>query len=57
MRRWVETWGGIAEVVTDAHRYGGGLLAAAGIGLWVEPAAALVVFGAWLAYLGLRGRS
>lgn len=43
-----------ATIVIDAHLYGGGLLAAFGIGELILPSAGAIVFGCWLAYLGLR---
>lgn len=45
------------ELVGDLHTYGGALACAAGAA-WVYPPAGLIVFGAFLAWLGLfwRGR-
>ena len=54
LRQWVQAYGGAAELAIDSHRYGGAVLAAVGLGLWVRPAAGLVLFGVFLVYLGLR---
>lgn len=45
-----------ADLVGDAHTYGGALTFAVGLGWGVGPWAGLAAFGAFLAWLGLFWR-
>lgn len=57
LSRWLEIWGGKAEVVADLHAYGGLLLAAVGAEALVpRPGAGWLLAGLGLLYLRRGGR-